>query len=230
MCTEERETLAVDLDEVLCEFVEALCAFHNERYGPCTASESENVGGAASGNAEMLSVSSFHSYVFSEVWGGTNLEAQIKVHEFFGSPHFLNIRVVPGAMDGIGRLREKYRLVVVTSRQLVIEKETRAWLDQFFPAVFDQVVFGNHWGLTGQKLSKPELCKAVGATTIIDDNLTYAKQCASSGIRVLLFDLDGKYPWNKDGTTAQLDQLSNQEDRLPIQRVFSWDQVCDLLL
>jgi 5'(3')-deoxyribonucleotidase len=75
--------LAVDVDEVLAQFVAGLAAFHNETYGT------------------SLSVADFSSYRFKDVWGGTDAEATEKVHKFFESEHFLNLAPVPGSLEAV---------------------------------------------------------------------------------------------------------------------------------
>lgn len=57
-------TVAVDIDEVLGAFVEALVEFHNATY------------------KTTLVVDSFVSYQFSRVWGGTEEESAAKVSRF----------------------------------------------------------------------------------------------------------------------------------------------------
>ena len=51
---------------------------------------------------------------------------------------------------------------------------------------------GNHYGESGEKLSKPDMCKKIGAKILIDDSLLYAQECAKEGIKTILF---GNYPW-----------------------------------
>jgi hypothetical protein len=46
-----------------------------------------------------------------------------------------------------------------------------------FPGKFASVQFGNHWGTTGRKRSKADMCKDVGASLLIDDNLQCAELC-----------------------------------------------------
>lgn len=159
-----RPVLAVDLDEVLGYFVAGLARFHNEAYGT------------------SLTPEHFGSYHFRHVWGGDEEESVRKVHEFFASPHFQDgLELVPGAQEALRKLAAHYDLVVVTSRQFAIERETRAWLDQHFPGVFRAVVFGNHFGLTGEKRSKPDLCRDLGAEILIDDSLRYAQEVGGEG-------------------------------------------------
>lgn len=93
--------------------------------------------------------------------------------------------------------RHGHDLVVVTSRQLHIEAHTRAWITRHYDTIFREVVFGNHWGKEGKKVSKKDLCRALGASVLIDDSLAYTREAAADGIQAILFDLDGKYAWNK---------------------------------
>ena len=84
--------------------------------------------------------------------------------------------------------------VIVTSRQHSIEQQTRAWVERHYPGIFCQIVFGNHWGVSGAKRSKADLCREVGARILIDDAVDYALQCSGSLEAVLLF---GDYAWNR---------------------------------
>lgn len=40
------------------------------------------------------------------------------------------------------------------------------------------------------------MCRDLQADILIDDNPVYAEECAAAGVRVLLFDWDGSYPWS----------------------------------
>ena len=77
----QRPTIACDMDEVLCDFLGALVAWHNATYGT------------------TLSKSDFKSYQFHETWGGTLAEGVEKVHAFFLTPYFAQIEPVPGALE-----------------------------------------------------------------------------------------------------------------------------------
>ena len=173
--------LAIDLDEVLGQFISSLASFHNDKYGT------------------SLSIADFNSYRFCEVWGGTDTESIEKVHQFFDSSFFENLPLVPGAVEGVTELKTRgYSLSIVTSRQHVIEDHTRKWIARNFPGnLFDAVLFGNHWGTEGKKISKPQLCQSIGASAMIDDSLGYAQQCAQAGIPTLLFNLHDTYNWNR---------------------------------
>jgi hypothetical protein len=86
-----RNTIAVDIDEVLGLFVPALCDFHNETYGT------------------TLSPADFTSYRFCDVWGGTDQEVGA----------FLSCRVVDCLVCALPcRCRALSRLVLVLVLEL----------------------------------------------------------------------------------------------------------------
>lgn len=105
-----------------------------------------------------LTPDAFHSYHFSEVWGGTDDEALRKMDAFFESTHFEGVAPLSDAVRHLTALTPHFRFVCVTSRQHVLEGRTRAWLARHFPGVFDDVVFGNHYGKDGPKLCVCVVC------------------------------------------------------------------------
>ena len=46
-------------------------------------------------------------------------------------------------------------------------------------------------------IAKSVLCAHAGASLLIDDNNTYALQCAEAGVSVLHFNEQGRYPWGR---------------------------------
>eukprot|EP00730_Choanoeca_flexa_P018267 TRINITY_DN8876_c0_g1_i1.p1 TRINITY_DN8876_c0_g1~~TRINITY_DN8876_c0_g1_i1.p1 ORF type:complete len:137 (+),score=34.28 TRINITY_DN8876_c0_g1_i1:71-481(+) len=125
-----RPVIAVDLDEVLGYFVQSLARWHNEAYGT------------------TYTQSHFFSYTFKDVWGGTAEESTTKVHAFFESDYFQQqVAPVPGALEALQQLKQRYQLVIVTSRQHSIEEVlvTNGILGLNFESFFfsDGPFFGN---------------------------------------------------------------------------------------
>lgn len=178
--TRPRARVAVDVDEVLGRFVYALNRFCLEKY-------------------QMdYSVENYWVYEFAKIWGCTPEKSNQIVHEFFKSPHFNEgIPVIPGAYDALVRLSNTCDLVVVTSRQHVIQDATLDWIDKHYPSIFSEVYFGNHFAMHGTSRKKSDICKSIGASVLIDDNPAYALECAAAGIHVLLYDWHAAYPWSK---------------------------------
>lgn len=138
--------MAVDVDEVLGQFLLSLNHFLEEHHGM------------------RYSVKDYSEYVFAKVWGCSTERSNEIVHEFFESEHFAaGVPPVPGAFSSLCRLRDQFDLQIVTSRQHVIQTPTLKWIETNFPGVFSAVHFGNHFALEGQSRKKSEICKAIGA-------------------------------------------------------------------
>ena len=206
--------VAVDVDEVLAHFIPALAKFHNEEY------------------QSNLTAESFHSYQFHEVWGGTVEECSSKMDQFYTSKHFLNgINPVDGALDGLRALRAATgcELHIVTARQLTLETATRAWIDTHYPDMFAGVHFGNHYGSSGEKRSKPQMCREIGALCLIDDSQIYAGHCADENIPCVLY---GNYAWNSNehgAGGAEWLRVTPKDKSDLIQRAHDWDNATKYL-
>lgn len=128
---------------------------------------------------------------FHNVWGGTREEADKKMRQFFASPFFhgtgRGIPVIDGAREVLKKHAHRLDLHVVTSRQNILEDHTREWVEANYPGIFTKLHFGNHHSTEGEVRSKPDLCRAIDAVMIIDDNVRYATQCAEAGIRTCLY-------------------------------------------
>ncbi|KAL8040134.1 hypothetical protein ABFX02_10G079000 [Erythranthe guttata] len=196
----QKVMLAVDVDEVLGNFVSALNKFIADRY------------------SQNHSVSEYHVYEFFKIWNCSRDEADVRVHEFFKTHYFKKgIHPLPGAQKAIQNLSKLYDLSIVTSRQNVIKDHTIEWIEKHYPGLFQEIHFGNHFALDGLSRSKSEICKLLGAKVLIDDNPRYAIECAEVGIKVLLFDYENSYPWCKTEHIPQHHSL--------ITKVHSWEEV-----
>jgi|EP01044_Picomonas_judraskeda_P003251 hypothetical protein len=212
----QKPVLALDIDEVCAQFVPGLIRYHNEKYGT------------------GLKTETFHSYTFADVWGGTDEESVAKVFDFFTTEHFLNLEPVQGSVEAVASLVDAgFDVVGVTSRQLVIEDPTRAWLDRHFPGLFRDVLFGNHWvpeaaspDLEAEgvvKKTKREMVEAIGAVALVDDSCKYVRELAGSagGPNYRKSILFGEYAWNQAAA-----------DELPANcvRVADWKEALEQLL
>lgn len=191
------------MDEVLGRFLHSLNKFCREEYGM------------------QYDISDYWVYDFAKIWKCSQDESNHKVHEFFTSNHFAEgIEVIPGSYESLLRLQQLCDLIVVTSRQHVIQQPTLEWIDRHYPQVFSEVHFGNHFALEGVSKKKSDICRSIGAEILIDDNPNYAVECAEAGIQVLLYDWEHGYPWSKT-------QEGPTHDR--ITRVRNWQEVEQVL-
>ncbi|XP_016476559.1 uncharacterized protein LOC107798113 [Nicotiana tabacum] len=176
----DKIVVAVDVDEVLGNFVSALNEFIADRY------------------SSYYSVSEYHVYEFFKIWKCSRDEADIRVHEFFKTSYFkTGIHPIPGARQALQKMSRFCNLSIVTSRQNAIKAHTIEWIERHYPGLFQDMHFGNHFALNGQSIAKSDICRSLGANVLIDDNPRYAIECAEAGIKVLLFDYENSYPWSK---------------------------------
>ncbi|VFQ63405.1 unnamed protein product [Cuscuta campestris] len=191
--------VAVDIDEVLGNFVSALNQFIADRY------------------SLYHSVSEYHVYEFFKIWNCSRDEADIRVHEFFKTSYFkTGIHPIPGARQALQKLHRFCNYSIVTSRQNAIKDHTIGWIEKHYPGLFENVHFGNHFALSGKSIPKSEICRSVGSKVLIDDNPRYAIECADVGIKVLLFDYENSYPWCKTEVV---------EGHPLVTKVHNWEEV-----
>lgn len=196
-----KPVLAVDLDECCCAYLPAFIKYSNAKCGT------------------DLALDDFTSYMFWEVPKAKLADREAateRVYAFHASHYFDQIEPFPDARVALNHLKERFELHVVTSRQQDLEVATRLFVGQHYPGVFTELHFGNHFGKAGAKISKPEMCKRIGAVALIDDSIDYAKQCAEAGIPVFLF---GNYAWNQ--SAEKLSPL--------ITRVNTWRMIAQLV-
>ncbi|OGB74314.1 hypothetical protein A2V68_00965 [candidate division Kazan bacterium RBG_13_50_9] len=167
--------IAVDLDEVLGEFIGEFLKLYNRKHGT---------------DWSFNDVINYHWPAFM---GKTTEELVDEVYKFFETDSFRNLPVVEGAKEGIAELAKNHELCVVTGRQNVIEGATHKWLDHNFPGVFKAVEFTNNYPKgNSPTLSKGEVCKRLGCEVLIDDDSRHVETLMTHGVRVILFNK----PWN----------------------------------
>jgi uncharacterized HAD superfamily protein len=169
--------IAVDLDDVLFDFVGEFFAWHNQLYGT------------------KLDPSRTVFDTLWEAWGGTQDEAAERVPRFFEETDMHLVEPIDGAGQTLALLRESWALSIVSARHPSTEEATRDWLSTYFSAAFDSVILGiGNPTSDGSVLTKAEVCAGIGASVLIEDQLLHALGAAEAGIPVLLF---GERTWNQ---------------------------------
>ena len=170
--------IAIDLDEVLCDFISSMLFYYNEKYGTNYKKED------------------FFTYNFWEVLGISQEKTIDIVHDFHKTHHFEDIQPINGAIEAVSKLKKNHKLIVITSRQHSIENQTRKWIEKYFPNTFDEIILANHFAKNGTSKKKKYYCDKFKVDVLIEDNIHYANECISKHTKVFLFD----YPWNRSNT------------------------------
>lgn len=182
--------IGVDLDDTLTKTMAAIVDFHNNKYE--TTLKTENLKNGATW----------------KTWGGTYEDDVKKIHEFHLSSYGQDIPAIEESKKILEKLKnENNELYIITARSDYIKKDTEEWVEKNFPNIFSKIYFTNQFLNNETSTTKRKICDELGIDIFIEDNISYALDCAKPGRKIFLLD----YPWN-------------QTDSLPegVTRVKSW--------
>lgn len=179
----DRKIIAVDIDDVIAAETEGVRQFINQEYGEAHTAE------------DYLREGEYWTY-WQDIWDVSSEEAATRLEAFLKSPIKDNLKLVHGAMQAINMLKQRYELVIVTSRYGRQLETTIPWVEKHFPKTFSRVEFV---AIRGEGATKASVCKEIGATYLIDDNVEHCKLAAKQGIKALLF---GNYGWSKNVSSS----------------------------
>jgi len=192
-----KKTIAFDMDDVLAANAEGFVAFTNKRWGT------------------SLTTQDYDEH-WAKLWGVDHEEYMRRNDEFHSSGAVAHYRHYDEAAPVLTKFKESYRLVVVTSRRRIIEKETHAWLDKHFNGIFDEIHFAGIWDNHDQqahRVTKGEICQQIGADYLVDDQLKHCMAAAGAGLQAVLY---GDYSWNQTNTLPK-----------DVTRAHNWQEVLD---
>lgn len=185
--------IGLDLDDVLLATNDAMLKWHNRVYGTSYV------------RRDIV------TWDLTKVWHCTFDEMLSRIHEYYASPEHDETLAFVGAVEGMERLGKGKEYHVITSRPSEMQRKTLALIQKYFPHLLESVHFTSQVTEGHVHSRKKEhVCLDLGVQVFIEDNLDYARNVASVGIPVLLFDT----PWN-------------QTDSLPknVERVSSWNEI-----
>ncbi len=190
-------TIAIDIDDVLAANAEGFIAYSNQQWGT------------------KLTVNDYDEHWLA-MWNVDQAELERRGELLHTSGMMAEYRHDDQALPVLQRLRQNFRLIIVTSRRRLIEQLTRAWIDTHYPNIFEEIVFAGIYDDRSRSdlfaRSKSDVFAAYEVDFVIDDQLKHCLGAAELGIEALLF---GDYRWNQS------------VDHLPdtIHRVHDWAAV-----
>jgi 5'(3')-deoxyribonucleotidase len=177
-----RETIAIDIDDVVAGTTDSLRLYVNEQTGLQLTTNDYRVPAAYWGYYE-------HVWTAAGIIDHSHIE---RYHEGMCRDQS-NIDPLPGSHQVLERLSADYNLVAVTSRELAMEKATNAWVHDHFGPIFSNIVLLGHIK-TAQK-TKGDACRELGAGWLIDDNFGHCESAEKAGASSVLF---GEYGWHQE--------------------------------
>ncbi|WVQ99221.1 hypothetical protein IAU59_006353 [Kwoniella sp. CBS 9459] len=198
-----RGTIAVDMDDVLCQTNATIVHMHNELFDtqpPMTLDDFKN-----------------YLYWMNRGWG-TPEETVGMVAKLYQGGLYMRAPPVPGAKEALHRLKEiGYNLVIITARSESQREGTEDWIAKYLPDIFDEIHFTGAFQhlertqeekeghvarkavVSHHKRSKAEIIHTTSSLFLIDDSsenaydVSVATYPHEGPTKVLLF---GNYPWN----------------------------------
>jgi uncharacterized HAD superfamily protein len=174
--------IAIDIDDVLADTLNYFINYYNNLY------------------KKNFSRKDFYIYHWWKILGLSKEEFLKIFYQFVAENNFKKFSPMRGAQSAINRIKKEHYLIVVTGRENNLVDATEYWLNRHFPNVFQEIYYtASMLEKKMEAISKTGACWQGGADLMIDDQFLFAKDCATSGLRTLLFDS----PWNKNAVLPE---------------------------
>lgn len=178
--TNDRPTIAIDIDDVLADSTESLRLLVNKRTG-------------ANLTSEHYKIDAEYGGYYERVWVEHGLNEKVSYRDL-EKEMVVDVPPMSGVDFAIHELSKKFHVILVTARDKAWEGSTRAWLKMHFGHDDVGLYFCESHKNT-KAMTKGQLCKELGAELLIDDNVDHCKSALHEGIQAVLF---GNYGWHKD--------------------------------
>lgn len=187
--------IAVDVDEVLANFMEdALVLFNKEEKTNWKRNQ-------------------FTNYDLSKIFNETHQQTMDRIHRFYMHKSFASIKPIPNSQEAIFQLAKNHKLIALTSRPSIIEKQTKEWLKKNFGNSIKEIRMTNQWNNDGgNSTTKAKICAEIKAKILIEDSSSYLIECLNNNNQ--MYGIMPNCPWNK-----------NEPNHKRIFRVNSWKEI-----
>lgn len=175
-----KKIIAVDLDDVLADSASAFVAYSNKKWGT------------------NLGVDDYSEH-WARMWGIDIAEALKRRDHIYENEVQIHLDSIGEAKSVLTRLAQKYRLIIVTARPVVLQKGTVEWIEKHYEGLFEDIHFAGIWDDKhsldhADTLTKAEIIGELGADYLVDDHPKHCFAVAKAGIPTVLF---GDYSWNR---------------------------------
>lgn len=166
-----RLIIAIDCDDVLIPTTQYLVDNYNRQFGSSVTLARAH----ESGNDE---------------WGADRATVFQRLADIQKGDEYARIEPHDEAIAAVRRLASHHELHLITAREPSVEAVTLAMLDQYLKGCFTSI---EH---VGNARSKGEVCRAVRADVLIDDNIKHLVSALECGVPFGGAIHFGDYPWN----------------------------------
>lgn len=176
----KKPLIAIDIDDTIADSTESLRLLVNRRTERSLPASAYRVAGEYWG-------------YYERIWEAHDI-AHLVSHDDFAAEMIddqSHVPLLPGALFAMSELGNNYRIVFITARDQSWEDATKRWFAMNLPDLDTQVYFTTaHRDANGK--TKGQICRELGASVLIDDNVDHCKSAYSEGVEAILF---GEYGW-----------------------------------
>jgi len=167
--------IAIDLDEVLGDFMKAFLRWYNHTFGS---------------NFTREDIVRYH---MGDLLGISRAEEIKIMHRFFRENGVDGIEPMEGAEEAIKELAREHDLYVVSARQNILLESTRRWINEHFNGYFKKIILGNQDSLDGEEAKgKNKICQELKCDVLVDDGSYHIESVFGGNVSVIIFN----HPWN----------------------------------
>jgi len=187
-----RLVIALDWDDSLVDYNQGFVDYHNVHHGTCVKYED------------------IHTHEMKLMWNCEEAVIVERTATFRKSEGFGRLLPMPGAREAVTYLRQFHDLHIVTNRAESFREATLADAVRHFDNPFAGMHFANGFGADPGMPKRPKSapCKAIGASVLIEDAPSHAREVAACGIPVLMLDR----PWNRKETPPGVTRVRSWEE------------------
>jgi len=174
-----RQTIAVDVDDVLAASAGDFVGFSNRRWGT------------------RLTIKDYDER-WAKMWRVDHTEELKRAKVIHETGVFRRFGNLERSNQVLTKLAQKYKLVITTSRSAQAGRDTEDWLERHYSGIFEEIHLSGFFDTVkpdSHERTKTDLCRSIGADYLIDDHPKHCLAAAGAGIMALLF---GDYPWNRN--------------------------------
>lgn len=180
-----KQTIAIDIDDVLADSTDALRISVNQKLGTNLQPHHYKVDGP-------------YWHYYEHIWETHSINDKIEHNALEAQMEYDQSHIMPisGAQEALTYLSKKYEIVLITARNPDWAKATEEWMHSHFSGVFKSLhLVGSKKYQGDSARTKGEVCKELGASWLIDDNPEHCLSAIEYGSDAVLF---GEYGWHLD--------------------------------
>lgn len=183
-----KKVIAIDIDDVIADSTESLRVLVNSRANAALTPEDYKVPGGYWGYYENV----WRAHGIHDLISFEGLNAEMEIDQS-------HVPVMVHAERVLRVLAKQYDLISITARDERWRVATEEWLERMFKGSLSNLYFTGS-RRDGSYKDKGMLCRELGASYLIDDNIDHCQAAINCNVTALLF---GSYGWHSNRSMPQ---------------------------